>query len=68
MTINKELYYRSVILFIDRIADLVMVKPVALVKANINICLREAALSWYMLELNNAKKSGLRNNINGVNL
>ena len=45
MIIGKELYYRSVILFIDRIADLATIKPVILIKANINICLRRAALS-----------------------
>ena len=68
MTINKELYYRSVILFIDRIADLATVKPAVLVKTNINICLRKAALLWYILELNDAKRSSLRNDINDVNL
>ena len=65
---DKELYYRLAILFIDRIADLVTVKPAALVKANINIYLRKVALLQYMLELNNAKRSDLRNNIDGVNL
>ena len=44
MTISKELYYRLVILFIDKIADLVTVKLVILVKVNINIYLREAVL------------------------
>ena len=44
MTISKKLYYKSVILFINRIADLVTIKPAALVKANINIYLRGAAL------------------------
>ena len=68
MTIGKELYYRLVILFIDKIADLVTVKLVVLVRANINICLRRVILLWYMLELNDVKRSGLRNNIDGVNL
>ena len=68
MTVSKKLYYRLVILFIDRIADLATVKPAALVKANINTCLRRVALSWYILELNDAKKLNLRNNINDVNL
>ena len=45
MIVGKELYYRLIILFIDRIADLVTVKLAALVKANINICLRRVALS-----------------------
>ena len=45
MIINKELYYRLVILFIDKIVDLATVKPVALVRTNINICLRKVILS-----------------------
>ena len=45
MTVGKKLYYRSIILFINRIADLATVKPAVLVKVNINICLRKAALS-----------------------
>ena len=44
MTMNKELYYRSIILFIDRIADLVTIKLAVLVKANINIYLRGIVL------------------------
>ena len=68
MIINKKLYYRLVILFIDRIADLATIKPVILIKTNINIYLREVALLWYILKLNNAKKSSLRNNINDINL
>ena len=65
---NKKLYYRSAILFIDRIADLATIKLVVLVRANINIYLRGAALLWYMLELNDAKRSNLRNDINDINL
>ena len=68
MIVSKELYYRLIILFIDRIADLATVKPAVLVRANINICLRGAALLWYMSELNDAKRSGLRNDTNGINL
>ena len=68
MTVGKELYYRSAILFTDRIADLATVKPAALVRANINTYLRGAALSWYMSELNDAERSGLRNNTDGINL
>ena len=65
---SKKLYYRSVILFLNRIANLATIKPVVLVKVNINIYLRGAALLWYILELNNAKRLDLRNNINDINL
>ena len=68
MTINKELYYRLVILFIDKIADLATVKLVVLVKVNINIYLRGVVLLWYILKLNDAKRSSLRNDINDINL
>ena len=44
MIMGKKLYYRLIILFIDRIADLATVKPVILVRANINTYLRRAAL------------------------
>ena len=68
ITMGKKLYYRLIILFIDKIADLATVKPVILIKININICLREVVLLWYMSELNDAKRSGLRNDTNDVNL
>ena len=68
MIVGKELYYRLIILFIDKIADLATVKPAVLVRANINTCLRKVVLLWYILELNDAKRSNLRNNINGINL
>ena len=68
MIISKKLYYRLIILFIDRIADLVTIKLIILVKANFNICLRRAALLWYILKLNNAKRLNLRNNTNDINL
>ena len=68
ITIDKKLYYRSIILFIDRIADLATIKLAALIKVNINTYLRKAALSWYMSELNDAKRSNLRNNTDDINL
>ena len=45
MTINKELYYKSAKLFINKITDLATVKPTVLIKANINTCLRKVTLS-----------------------
>ena len=68
MTINKKLYYRLIILFINRITNLATIKPVALIKTNIKTYLRKVALLWYILELNDTKKSNLRNNINDINL
>ena len=68
VTVDKKLYYRLIILFIDRIVDLITIKPAALMRANINIYLRKIVLLWYMLELNDPKRLNLRNNIDGVNL
>ena len=44
MTMGKKLYYRSAILFTDRIVDLTTIKLVVLIRANINIYLRKTAL------------------------
>ena len=45
ITVGKDVYYHSVILFIERIKDLVSVKGAILVRSNINTCLRGAALT-----------------------
>ena len=68
MIIGKKLYYRLVILFINKITNLATIKPVVLIKTNINIYLRKVVLLWYISELNNAKRSGLYNSINDINL
>ena len=43
--VGKDVYYRSVILFIERIKDLASVKGAILVRSNINTCLRGIALT-----------------------
>ena len=45
VTIGKDVYYRCVILFIERIKDLALVKDAILVRSNINTCLRGTALT-----------------------
>ena len=45
VTVGKDVYYRSVILFIERIKDLASVKGAILVRSNINTCLRGTALT-----------------------
>ena len=42
--IGKKLYYRSIILFIKRIKDLVIIKRYELIRANLKTCLRRIAL------------------------
>ena len=66
ITVGKDVYYRSVILFIERIKDLVSVKGTILVRSNINTCLRGAALTWYTAELSNLERVGLRANENDI--
>ena len=63
--VEKNTYFRSVILFIERLRDVAAIKGSAIVKANINTTLRDTALLWYIIELSNLKKLGLRvgNNI-----
>ena len=45
VTVGKDVYYRSVILFVERIKDLASVKGTTLVRSNVNTCLRGAALT-----------------------
>ena len=60
VTVGKDLYYRSVILFVERIKDIVSTKGAALVRSNLNTTLRGAALRWYTAELSNLERLGLR--------
>ena len=66
VTVGKDVYYRSVILFIERIKDLASVKGAILVRSNINTYLRGIALTWYTAELSNLERVGLRADENDV--
>ena len=66
VTVGKDVYYRSVILFVERIKDLASVKGATLVRSNVNTCLRGAALTWYTAELSNLERVGLRADENDV--
>ena len=66
VTVGKDIYYRSVILFIERVRDLATIKTDTLVRTNLNTSLRGAALKWYTAELSNLERTGLRNDPNGV--
>ena len=43
--IEKELYYRNIILFIKKIKDLAIIKRYELVRANLNTYLRKTILT-----------------------
>ena len=58
---GKDLYYRNVHLFCERIHDLAITKGEELVRANLNTCLRGTALIWYTAELSGLERSGIRN-------
>ena len=66
VTVGKDIYYRSVILFIERVRDLAATKSDSLVRTNLNTCLRGSALRWYTAELSNLERIGLRNDTKGV--
>ena len=66
VTAGKDLYYRDVILYCERIKDLTTIKGTAVIRTNLNTCLRGSALIWYISELSDILKSGLRSNENGV--
>ena len=66
VTVGKDVYYRSVMLFIERIRDMATIKGAQLVRINLNTCLRGASLAWYTSELSNLERVGLQNDENGV--
>ena len=58
---GKDLYYRNVHLFCERIHDLAITKGEELVRTNLNTCLRGTALIWYTAELSELERFGIRN-------
>ena len=57
---DKNVYYRNVHFFIERILDLVATKNHDVVKINLNTCLQNIALIWYIDELTILKRFELR--------
>ena len=57
---DKNVYYRNVHLFIERILNLVVTKDHDVVKINLNTCLQDIALNWYIDELITLKRFELR--------
>ena len=45
ITMEKNVYYRSVILFVERIHNLIAMKEEAVVRINVNICFRDSTLT-----------------------
>lgn len=61
MSVGKDVYYWNVVLFTQRIQNLVTFKGATLVKANIATSLRGSALEWYTLELSDFDRDALNN-------
>ena len=59
--VDKDVYYRNVVLFVQRFQSLVTFKGAALVKANVATLLQGSALEWYTSELSNFDRDALNN-------
>ena len=59
VTVEKNIYYQSIMLFIEHIWDMITIKRSQLVRTNLNICLCNTALVWYISELFNLEKVDL---------
>ena len=57
---DKNVYYRNVHLFVEKILNLIAIKRHDLVKTNLNICFRDNALIWYIVEFIALKRFDLR--------
>ena len=68
VTIEKNIYYRNVMLFVKKIKNIAQIKESVTVRIDLNECLREAAQNWYIAELFNLKRTELRADIDEVNV
>ena len=58
---DKNVYYRNVHLFCERIRNLTVIKNEELIRANLSICLFDYALIWYTSKLKALNRADLRN-------
>lgn len=59
--VDKNVYYKNIVLFVQHLQSLVIFQSVALVKANIATLLQGSAFEWYILELNDFNCNVLNN-------
>lgn len=57
---DKDVYYQSVHLFVERVKDFIKIKEDKILRTNLNTCLREKALIWYIVKLIELKRLALR--------
>lgn len=62
ISVGKDIYYRNVMLFVQRFQSLVIFKRAALVKANVTTSLQGSTLEWYTSELSDFNHDALNNN------
>lgn len=65
ISVGKKVYYRKVVLFVQRVQSLATFRRALLVKTNIATSLHGSALEWYTSELRNFNHDTL-NNDSGV--
>ena len=53
---DKDIYFRNIHIFIERIKNIAQIKEDALMRNNLYICLRETTLTWYTSSLENDQK------------
>lgn len=63
VSVGKDVYYRNVVLFVQRLQSLITFKGVAFVKANVATSLRGSVLGWYTYELSDFDRNALNNNL-----
>ncbi len=56
LTVEKDIYNRNLILFVQHVRELVVYKGVDLVKANLTILFCNAFFKWYTLELDESDR------------
>lgn len=61
MSVEREVYYKNVVLFVQQIQGLVTFQEAGLVKANIVTCFHGSALVWYTSELRDFDRDALNN-------
>ncbi len=59
--VGKDVYYRNVVLFVQRLQSLITFRKASIVKANIATSLQSSALEWYTSELSDFDRNALNN-------
>ena len=63
ISVGKNVYYRNIVLFVQRIQNLATFQSTALVKANIPTLLRGFTFKWYTSELAEFNRDAFNNNL-----